>query len=331
MTPADPEPEEKAQTEPPPRGPTTWGWQRLLMLVLSATILALVGIQAVKQVRRDRTDARFAVARSIDLTEPAAIVEPLPAKQNPRRPKLRVAIAPVISPESSMDANDRLGHYLAGKLGREGVVMKSQTYAQTNDLVRYRRCDLAMVCTYAFIRGQQEFGMQALAVPVINGKTSYHSYIIVPTRSRAQSLLDLGGKRFGSADIMSNSGWLYPAIWLKERHKDPDRFFSKHVITGSHDRSVQAVVAGLIDGAAVDSLVYDQMATMDPSLTTSTRILMCSPPFGMPPLVVHPHLDGELKEQLLAQLLAMHEDESGRGLLAALGDRTLRGAFARSV
>jgi hypothetical protein len=60
-----------------------------------------------------------------------------------------------------------------------------------------------------------DFGMEALVVPVIGGATTYHSLILVPRSSGAASILDLRGRRLASADNMSNSGWLCPAVWLQ--------------------------------------------------------------------------------------------------------------------
>jgi phosphonate transport system substrate-binding protein len=88
---------------------------------------------------------------------------------------LRVAIAPIVSPEKSIGMYQDFIDYTTEKLGREAVPLYRPTYSETNDLVRYQQCDIAIVCTYPFIRGEKEFGMQALAVPQIMGETTYSS------------------------------------------------------------------------------------------------------------------------------------------------------------
>ena len=166
---------------------------------------------------------------------------------------------PIVSPEKSLEMYQGLIEYMAEKLGRKPVSLYRPTYSETNDLVRYQRCDIAIVCTYPFIRGEREFGMQALVVPRIKGETTYQSFIVVPQSSPAKSLLDLRGKRFASADIISTTGWLFPAMTLMERGRIPITFFGEHVLTGSHDKSIQAVIDGFVDGAAVHGIVFDQM------------------------------------------------------------------------
>ena len=106
--------------------------------------------------------------------------------------------------------------------------------------------------------------------------------------------------------------------WLKKRGQNPEHFFSEHLLIGSHDRSIQAVASGFADGAAVDSIVYEQMIEKNPEIKEQTRIILKSPPFGMPPLVVPPQIDRVFEKQLLSVLLEMHQDVEGAKILASL-------------
>ena len=315
--------------DPPPTagGRASKGWSRkLVALIILALVVTVVGAMllefviesAVELFARGRVDPRYTPSRQVDLEElqPALQVQPLQPIDS--TPELRIAIAPVISPEKSLQIYRELVDYLAEKLDRTPVFMQRETYVAVNDLVRYGRCEVAMVCTYAFVRGEREFGMQVLVVPQINGVITYHSLFLVPESSHAESLLDLRGKRFGSADLFSNSGWLYPVSWLNDQGEEPDRFFGDHVITGSHDRSVTAVASGYVDGAAVDSLVFEQMIEEDPSLTKKVRLIHKSPPFGMPPIVVPRQIDPALKEEVRNALLEMSADPQGKKILNAL-------------
>ena len=230
----------------------------------------------------------------------------------------RIAIAPIVSPEKSMEMYEDFIQYVAHKLGKRPVSLYQARFSETNDLVRYQRCDFAIVPTYAFIRGEREFGMQALVVPRINGETSYQSFVIVPVSSRAATIMDLRGKRFALADITSTTGWLFPAMLLMKAGEDPNQFFGEQVITGSHDRSIDAVVKGYVDAAALNGNVYQQMVSEDPSLLEKVRVLVKSPTFGMPPIVVHPQMDPGLKEKVRSVLLKMNEDEAGKRILSRL-------------
>jgi phosphonate transport system substrate-binding protein len=234
-------------------------------------------------------------------------------------PKLRIAMAPIMSPEKNLPLYKNLINYLGERLGMQPVILQRSSYAEVNDLLQYDNCDVGFICTYPFVLGERSYGLKLLAVPRIDGKITYQSFIIVPAASSAASLLDLRGKRFASCDIISQSGWIYPALWLQQHGESPKKFFSNHIIAGSHDRAIQAVASNFADGAAVQSLVYNRMIKDEPGLADKIRIIMKSPEFGMPPLVVNPRMDPAVREKLRHILLAMHESPEGKEILAALG------------
>jgi phosphonate transport system substrate-binding protein len=261
--------------------------------------------------------SRFQIRNRVNL-EGENAVDAVSAGALDTRQEIRIAIAPIVSPEKSMEMYEPFVDYVAGKLGMKPTAIYRPTYSETNDLVRYRQCDIAIVCTYPFIRGEKEFGMKALAVPQVNGERTYQSIIVVPETSRAKTIFDLRGKRFASADIMSTTGWLFPAMLLMDSGEVPGKFFGQHILTRSHDRSMQAVMDGFVDGAAVHGLVYNQMVEENPSILQKVKILTKSGPFGIPPVVAHPDLDPKLGQSIQSVLLNMHEDALGKPILKKL-------------
>lgn len=297
-----------------------WLFSAGLMVILVVSVVVVFALhKVVVSLNESHVDSRYAPSRQIRLDEPDVPSDAGSNGEAAESLELRVAIAPVISPEKSLPLYRGFVDYLAEELGRSPSFLQGDTYAEVNDLVRYGRCDVAFVCTYAFVRGEREFGMRVLVVPEIGGVTTYHSLILVPASSKATSLLDLRGKRFGSADILSNSGWLYPVTWLRDHGENADEFFGKHELTGSHDMSVTAVASGFVDGAAVDSLVYEQMVAEDPAIASRTKVILKSPPFGMPPVVTPAGIDPTLREQLLKTLLEMHASPGGQAALESVG------------
>ncbi len=300
------------------------GWRngKLWLFVFVGTLVVVFGVYNLSElIRLNRENLRFSPQQTLSLEEPET---PLDGESSSAANALRVAIAPVISPKKSLPLYKGLVDYLAGKLGKESEPLQGGTYEEVNQLVRDGGCDLAMVCTYAYVLGEKQFKMKALVVPQIDDEIHYHSLILVPKSSQAASLLDLRGKHFASANRLSNSGWLFPMVWLRRHNEDANTFFGPHEITGSHDRSVEKVAEEEVDGAAVDSLVYDQMVEERPSIGSKTKVILESPEYGMPPLVVPPGIDPALEQQLLTILLQMHEDAEGRKVLESLGIQQFR-------
>ncbi|NOR11011.1 MAG: PhnD/SsuA/transferrin family substrate-binding protein, partial [Desulfovibrionaceae bacterium] len=91
---------------------------------------------------------------------------------------------------------------------------------------------------------------------------------------------------------------LAPTYMLSKMKEDIDTFFKSYIFTYSHDRSIEMVAHNLVDGAAVDGLIWEYMNIKTPSITAKTRIIKKSEPFGIPPVVVPPGLDPSLEEQL---------------------------------
>ena len=292
---------------------------RKILPAICVVIVLFLIYGTIKFLNYNAADARYVPSKWITLKEDRGTNDSHKANSALTSPPIRVAVTPVTSPERSLVMFQWFVDYLGAVLNRKTVLLQRLSYAEVNDLIRHRACDIAFICTYPFVQAERDFGAELLVVPQINGKITYKSYTIVPSTSTAVSLLYLRGKRFASSDILSNSGWLFPALWLLEKGEDPKRFFQEHVLTGSHDRSVMAVATGYVDGAAVDSLVYDFMVKEDLSLRQKIRIILESPKFGMPPVVTHPKMDPELKKSIIEVLTTMDKTEGGKAVLKKLG------------
>lgn len=243
---------------------------------------------------------------------------------------IRFAVAPVLSPTATARSFSALAQYLSAGLDQPVQLILGKSYAEINALVRQREVAIALVCSGAYILGRREFGMKALAAPVVDGRKSYRSYIIVRSDSRLSSWRDLRGRTFAFTDPMSNSGRLAPAYLLARNGFTPGSFFRNVTFTYSHDLSIEAVANGLVDGAAVDSLVYHRMIVAEPSLGSRTRIVWRSEPYGINPIVVAPGLDAGLTRRIERTLLDMNRHAQGRKVLAQLGVDRFEKPDARS-
>lgn len=253
-------------------------------------------------------------AAQVTLTD----LQPLPTPALSETP-LRVAVAAVISPQGTVESYSALLNYLGEKTRRPVELVQRRTYLEVNDLIERGEVDLAFVCTSAYVVGHNDFGMELLAAPQVNGETVYRAYLIVPADSAARDLADLRGKVFAFTDPISLTGRVYPTSLIQALGSAPDAFFSRTFFTYSHDEAIYAVANGLADGASVDSLVYDYALARDPALAQKVKVIGRSPAFGIPPVVVNPDLRPQVKAGLQALLLEMANDPAGRAALSAMG------------
>ncbi len=228
---------------------------------------------------------------------------------------IRIAIGGIITPKVGYIYYRQLIDYIGEKTGRHVELVDREDYDEINHLVRTEKVDLAFVCGGPYVEGKKAFDMQLLVAPVAYGETVYYSYLIVNRNSPFQKLNDLKGKRFAFTDPLSNTGMLVPTYMLAKMMETPDSFFGKYFYVGAHDKAIQAVAAEAVDGAAVDSLIWEYMNSISPALTSKTRIILKSPPYGIPPVVVPKGIDPQLREQLRKILLEAHKDPKGAEIL----------------
>ena len=265
----------------------------------------------------------FSGCSSLKQPEPVSYVdlsklESLPTPARGQVP-LRVAVAAVISPQGTVESYADFISYLSEATGRPVELEQRRTYLEVNEMLELGEIDLAVVCTGAYILGKDDFSMELLVAPQVNGETVYYSVLIVPIDSQAQDITDLQGKVFAFTDPISLTGRLYPTSIVQELGYQPEEYFGKVFFTYSHDEAIYAVANNIADGANVDSLVYEYAVSRDPSLLEKTKIIHTSQPFGIPPVVVNPDIRPQVKQDLQDLFLNMKYDVLGQKALFSLG------------
>ncbi|MFU8818593.1 MAG: phosphate/phosphite/phosphonate ABC transporter substrate-binding protein [Desulfurivibrio sp.] len=228
---------------------------------------------------------------------------------------LRVAVGGMITPKEGFAYYRQFLDYLGEKLAMQVQFIDREDYAEINRLIREEKVDLAFVCGGPYVIGHEEFGLELLVAPKAYGDTVYYSYIIVPRESSAAYFADLRDQRFVFTDPLSNTGKLVPTYMLARMNETPDSFFAEYNYSGSHDKSIQAIAHGMAAGAAVDSLIWEYMQLINPQLTSRTKVLFKSPPYGIPPVVVRPNFPVELREKLFRVFTEAHLDPKGGEIL----------------
>jgi phosphonate transport system substrate-binding protein len=231
---------------------------------------------------------------------------------------LRGAVAAMISPRETFIHYRQLLAYLAKKSGKDLEFVQRKTYEEISELLGKGDIDLAFICSGPYASAKDRYGFVPLAVPEVQGSTSYRAYLIVNRNSPFRELQDLKGQTFAFTDPDSNTGRLVPTFWLAELHQRPETFFKQIIYTYSHDNSILAVARGLVAAAAVDGLVWEYYQATNPVFTSKTRIIKKSEAYGIPPLVVSRHLPATERERLQRALLSMHRDPEGKKILAEL-------------
>lgn len=232
--------------------------------------------------------------------------------------ELRLSIGSIITPEQGYVYYRQMVDYLNERLDLAITVVDPGNYGKLNTMLQDGEVDVAFVCSGPYVEGRETFRLELVAAPVVNGEAAYYSNLIVPANSPAKNLSDLQGKNFAFTDPQSNTGCLVPRNQLARRGYTPETFFATFSYTFAHDRSIHAVAEGLVDGAAVDSLIWDYLSATDPKLQGRVRVVERFGPFAIPPVVAAPHVPQELREKFRQALLTMHQDPQGQKILQGM-------------
>ncbi|MDY0254411.1 MAG: phosphate/phosphite/phosphonate ABC transporter substrate-binding protein [Tenuifilaceae bacterium] len=231
---------------------------------------------------------------------------------------LRFAISAISSPRETFDYYNLMFRYIEEQLGQRVIMIQRKTYQEVNDLMKENKADIAIVCSGNFVYGMADSAFKLLVVPEWKGQRHYNTYIITHKNSGIKSFVDLKGKRFAFTDPLSTSGRLYPTKRLREMDSTSDEFFESTVYTYAHDNSIQLVAKQVVDGASVNSLVFDYLATASPDRVKDITIIETSEPHAMPPIVISNKLPKELENRLIDIFLNIHKDKGSQAVLEKL-------------
>jgi phosphate/phosphite/phosphonate ABC transporter binding protein len=231
---------------------------------------------------------------------------------------LRIAVASMTTPAETFDRYNDLFEYMEKGLDREILLVQRKTYREVNDLLKANKIDMAFICSGAYVAGIADSAFNLFLLPERDNQRYYYAYIIVREDSPYESFLDLKGKKFVFPDSLSNTGMYYPLRRLHDYGSTSEEFFGETYLSNAHDNSIELVSRGIVDGASVNSLVFDYIKRTHPEMVMNLKIIEKSTHFGMPPLVVSRQIDSVLLKDLHSVLTNMVKYKEGRDILRSL-------------
>lgn len=204
------------------------------------------------------------------------------------------------------------------KLGLPVQIIQKKTYSEALEAFEKGEVDIGYVCGYLSVLGNERGIMDKLAMPIVEGKDQYTSYLITRKDLDIDSITDFEGRSFAFSDPSSFSGYLVPKHIIEQEGFNFDTFFSKSFFTYSHNHSIAAVANGLADATAVYSTSYEKLQRENNPVIADTKVIARGPMVGNHPIVVNPKMDNELKEKMKTIFLTLHESQKGKEILEQL-------------
>ena len=190
------------------------------------------------------------------------------------------------------------------------------------------KADIGFLCGLLYAKMSSPRLIELLAAPIVigerySGKPLYYSDVVVRRDSSYTSFDTLQGTRWAFNEAASHSGYNIVSYSLLLRGKTFEHFGSM-LKTGSHFASLQAVLDGDADAAAIDSHVLDVWFQQQPELAQQLRVVEMLGPSTIPPIVASTRVDAQTRHQIQEILCTMHEDVDGaKGLRGGLIERLM--------
>ena len=167
-------------------------------------------------------------------------------------PELVYAIVPAENAQGVMDRYASFVEYLSKEIGTKVTLRVANDYAAVIEGQKAGNVQIAYYGPASFSKARI-IGVQtdAFAIDVnSDGSKGYYSVFYVRKDSPYKTINDLKGKALGLVDPNSTSGYNMPLYKLDKLGIKPEGFFSKMVVTGSHENAVLALAQGTVDVAA---------------------------------------------------------------------------------
>lgn len=216
-----------------------------------------------------------------------------------------------------------LVNFISAELGFPCEFVNDLSWQERERLLLIGEIHVCWICGLAYVResNRQDKSIKLLVAPVrrhprYHDKPVYYSDVIVRSDSSFRSFDDLRGHTWAYNERGSHSGFNIVRYHLALRGLNQS-FFRRVVESGSHRNSLQMVLQGSIDTAAIDSSVLELEVAKDPAISGQIRTVAVLGPSPAPPWVVHRSVSADTQKTLSDILLSINQHSKGRRILEA--------------
>lgn len=169
--------------------------------------------------------------------------------------------------------------------------------------------------TFSYVVAKERGCADVALASVRFGVPTYNGQIVANADAGIATIEDLAGKTFCRPDEFSTSGWIIPSISMRAAGVNPDTDLAEIVDAGGHPDVIRAVYNGDCDAGAtfVDARTNVQEELAD--VTDKVIVVAESQSIPNDTISFSPDVPEEIRQQIVAALLAMTENEESMAML----------------
>ena len=252
-----------------------------------------------------------------------AVLPGRPARADCQQPSLRIAVIPKKNMEVLMQDYQPLLERLEAALGVPVSMVPASSYESVVDAVVSGGVDIAWLGPASYALAQQRdpriepFASLAIRNGYFTPAGHHYQALLLARPEVARDLEGLRGKRGALSDPASTSGSVVPNVEFAAQVGMPlSRFFGSVAYSGSHDKSLDALLEGRVDAAFVASVRADAYLNSGRIGRDTFNVLWRSERIYYDPYVFRGNLCQAYKARIRAAMLE-HQD----GLAAFLASQ----------
>ena len=231
---------------------------------------------------------------------------------------LIMGLSPIANSEKLIEDTAPLHKMLGDEIGRPVEGFIATNYIGVVEALGTGTIDFALIPPFAYILANKKNGTEALLTSIgKHDEPGYYSVLIVRTDSGIEKVEDLKGKKVAFVDPSSTSGYIFPAVILKDHGIDIEKDIT-YQFAGGHDKALQLLVNGDVDAIGTYEDAITKFAKEFPEVTEKVKVLQKSDLIPGITLVVSSKVDDATKQKIKDAFLKVTSTKEGQELTLKL-------------
>lgn len=231
---------------------------------------------------------------------------------------LVMGLVPVANSEKLTEDIAPFHEMLSKNMGMKVEGFIASNYVGVVEALGTGTVDFALIPPFAYMLANKKHGSEALLSTLDkHGENGYYSVLIVKADSGINDVKDLAGKKFAFVDPSSTSGYIFPAVILKDNGLDIEKDIQAQ-FSGGHDKSIQLLINGDVDAIGTYERAINKYLKEFPNLDKQLKVLIKSDLIPGVTLTVSPKVDKETKEKIVKAFTEVGNSEEGKAILSDL-------------
>lgn len=205
-----------------------------------------------------------------------------------------------------------LEEFLSEELGIEVKAEVMVDYSGLIEAMRTQQVDIGFLAPFSFVQAEERADVEVILKSIRNGSESYAAQYVVNADSDIEDIDDLVAQEdlvWAFPDTLSTSGYLFPAMQLKDKGVDDLENHFDQLSVGGHDNAITQVYDGQADFATTFDDARTTVEEDLPDVMDKVKIIGHTEDIPNDTISVRSELPDEMKKKVTEAFLSMNDNE----------------------